>query len=74
MSALSEQVRRLRIDAGIIAGATLEARDHRRLDALRQLVRSRETLRHVPLAAPAGEEIAPGVRYVEGDAFSWTSG
>lgn len=65
MSELSEHLRRLRKDAGIVARATLEAGDRRCLDVLRQLVRSRENLRHVPLAAPAGEEIAPGVRYVE---------
>ena len=41
------------------------ARETSRLDALRKLMRQRERPPQAKLAAPAGEEIAPGVRLVE---------
>lgn len=71
MSTVADQLRQLRKDAGIVtapsAANALPAAPNGRtsLDALRQLIRSREGRRLPPLPAPAGDEIAPGVRYVE---------
>ncbi|NCT68477.1 MAG: ribonuclease H-like domain-containing protein [Rhodanobacteraceae bacterium] len=78
MNALAERLARLRADAGVAAprvepppartAGAAPARGHAAFDALRELVRARELRRtppRAPLAAPAGEEIAPGVRYVE---------
>ena len=78
MSALAERLQRLRADAGVVTprvdpppangvGAA-PTRGGAAFDALRELVRARELRRaqpRAPLPAPAGEEIAPGVRYVE---------
>ena len=65
MTSVADQLRRLRKDAGIVGAPLAASIDRTSLDALRQLMRSREGRRFASLPAPAGDEIAPGVRYVE---------
>lgn len=65
MSTVADQLRRLRMDAGLVNAAPAVLPDRTSLGALRQLMRAREGRRFASLPAPAGDEIAPGVRYVE---------
>lgn len=66
MSGIADRLRLLRKDASVAYPAHAHvASTPSRLDSLRSLLRTRERKAHRSIAAPAGTEIAPGVRYVE---------
>ncbi|MEO7326648.1 MAG: ribonuclease H-like domain-containing protein [Dokdonella sp.] len=67
MSSVADRLRLLRKDVGIVNPRTprIANTTPNQLDALRNLLRSRERVDRRTLEAPAGTEIAPGVRYVE---------
>lgn len=64
MSTVGERLRQLRGDAGLVAAVPTAARTHA-IDSLRELLRLRARRQPNVLIAPAGSEIAAGVRYVE---------
>ena len=61
----ADQLRRLRKDAGIASVPPAAPIDRSSINALRQPMRLREGRRLPALTVPAGDEVAPGVRYVE---------
>ncbi len=67
MSNVADRLRLLRKDAGLVSRlpAHVATTVPSRVDSLRKLLHTREHSVQKPLAAPAGTEIAPGVRYVE---------